>query len=353
MNWRVLVTFLVVLTASTIQRAPLARATDNPRDDETVAAFRFLTKGSTWKLVNVVKMDFVTHHTQGLVKIGDTFYVSAVEFGAPRILTGTTDALHDASTDRTPGTGRGWLHKFNGEGALLDQVEITEETIYHPGGLDYDGESIWVAVAEYRPNSNSIVYRVHPETLAVEEVFRVRDHIGGIVHNVQNGTLHGVSWGSRRMYTWTYLRTADGQIRIQSENWVPNPVHYIDYQDCHAVGSEYMLCSGLNQYDTPAGTVALGGIDLVNLRGEHPRPEHQLPIQEYADDRPEATLETWAPSGPELVVSNNPFWAEPIAHGEPVGLGKKLMRFYFMPERDNQADLLIYEVATRFLPRNE
>ena len=36
-------------------------------------------------------------------------------------------------------------------------------------------------------------------------VFAEADHIGGIVHNVHNGTFHGVSWGSRlsvHMESW-------------------------------------------------------------------------------------------------------------------------------------------------------
>jgi hypothetical protein len=47
------------------------------------------------------------------------------------------------------------------------------------------------------------------------------------------------------------------------------------------------------------------------------------------------------------------FWAEPIENGDPVEFGRELMRFYFMPEGDNQAALLIYEAVTLFLPPNE
>ena len=47
--------------------------------------------------------------------------------------------------------------------------------MYHPGGIDYDGDDIWVPVAEYRPNSRSIVYRVDPETMKATEVFRFAD----------------------------------------------------------------------------------------------------------------------------------------------------------------------------------
>ena len=38
------------------------------------------------------------------------------------------------------------------------------------------------------------------------EVFRFDDHIGAIVHNTDDDTLHGVSWGSRRFYRWTLER---------------------------------------------------------------------------------------------------------------------------------------------------
>jgi len=49
---------------------------------------------------------------------------------------------------------------------LLGQIELTDGAKYHPGGMDYDGEHIWVSVAEYRPNSKRNIYRVDPNTLA-------------------------------------------------------------------------------------------------------------------------------------------------------------------------------------------
>jgi hypothetical protein len=52
-------------------------------------------------------------------------------------------------------------------------------------------------VAEYRPNSQSIIYRVDPETMKAEEMFRFKDHIGGLVRDTEDNSLHGVSWGSR------------------------------------------------------------------------------------------------------------------------------------------------------------
>lgn len=67
------------------------------------------------------------------------------------------------------------------DGNLLHDIVLGEGDVYHPGGIDTDGTSVWVPVAEYRPNSASIIYRVDATTLEVEQVFETEDRIGGIV----------------------------------------------------------------------------------------------------------------------------------------------------------------------------
>jgi hypothetical protein len=194
--------------------------------DRVVLAERVaeLTRTSTWKQVSAVKVAFRTYHPQGMVRIGETIVVSSV--------------------DRA---GRGHLFKMDLAGRLLADVTIGEGAMYHPGGIDYDGKFIWVPVAEYRPDSRSIIYRVDPETLKATEVFRVEDHIGGIVHNTDDRTLHGVSWGSRRFYRWSL----DGR----NQQRTLNPSHYVDYQDCKYAGNRRMLCSGVTEIrQTPDAT---------------------------------------------------------------------------------------------------
>ena len=302
------------------------------RDNLTTRLFRLMGRNAIWTLVDTVHVNWPTFHTQGMVKIGDTFYVSSVEVISSTVRNGTvTDALYDFSIDRSPGTGRGWLFKFNAAGQLLAQIELTDGTKYHPGGIDYDGRYIWVPVAEYRPNSRSNVYRVDPETLAAELVFTENDHIGGVVHNRQRGTMHGVSWGSRRLYTWR-VTGQPGKTKVASSEWTPNAQFYIDYQDCHYQGIEFMLCGGVAGYPTPLGSIAFGGLDLVDLR--RARPEHQIPVNLFIDEG----------SGPNpgLALTHNAFWMEP--------LNKKSLRGYFMTESDNQADLLVY-TATPWVNR--
>ncbi len=301
------------------------------RDDDTTRLFKLMGKNASWQHVQTLSIPWPTFHTQGLVKVGDVFFVSAVEVLEPRISNGTvTDTLYDFSIDRSAGAGRGWLFKFDASGALLGRIELTAGDVYHPGGIDFDGRDIWVPVCEYRPNSRSNIYRVDPETLEAELVFSEADAIGGIVRNRHGGTLHGVSWGSRRLWTWE-LEAGIGRRahRVATPgSWEPNPQYYVDYQDCHSLGIEYMLCGGVASYATPRGSIAFGGLDLVDLRKG--RMEHQIPVNAFIDEG--------SGPNPTLSLAHNAFWVEPTADGAA-------LRFYFMTESDNQADLLVYEVT--------
>ena len=130
-------------------------------------------------------------------------------------------------------------------GNLLADLTLGEETMYHPGGIDYDGDDIWVPVAEYRPDSRSIVYRVDPNTMKATEVFRFADHLGAIVHDTDDRTLHAVSWGSRRFYRWPLA--GDGRVTGAEPRRSLNTSHYLDYQDCKYVGGRQMLCTGVTE----------------------------------------------------------------------------------------------------------
>lgn len=284
---------------------------------EIIRCFRQLTASVPWQLVNTITLNFPTYHPQGLVKIQDTFYLSSVE-----ILSQTERFPQPRNGyDRSPGEGIGHLFHFDSNGNLVQDITVGEGTIYHPGGIDYDGESIWMPVAEYRPNSQSIIYRVAPETSEVCEMFRWDDHIGGLAYNRCNDTLHGISWGSRKFYDW---RPVGGwsrgmrQSRLESTMCV-NGSYYIDYQDCQFLETRFMLCSGLNNYVLPnVGRVALGGLELVDL--ELHTALYQVPVLLYSD--------TMRP------MTQNPFWVE---------LYRNHLRFYFIPD-DHESTLYIYDV---------
>jgi Family of unknown function (DUF6454) len=298
-----------------------AQAQSSRPDSVVSDRVKLLTRGTQWKQVAAIPMQFDTQHPQGMVKIGDDFYVSSVEIKKPT----TRYPQPVDGYDRDTGEGAGHLFKFDKSGKLLADLPLGEGSIYHPGGIDYDGRYIWVPVAEYRPNSASIVYRVDPATMKATEVFRFKDHVGGIVHNTDAKTLHGVSWGSRRLYRFTL----DDQGRVTNSNVPPaelrkmNKSGYIDYQDCKYLGNREMLCSGLNNYqmkkDGPR--FPLGGFEIVDLRTD--QAIAQMPI------------ELWTESG--FPMTQNPVWVEATATG---------LRAYFMPE-DNKSTLYIYEADVK------
>jgi hypothetical protein len=292
-------------------------------DDRSVVAerVRLLTRTSAWTPVTSVSLTFRTFHPQGMVKIGDTFYVSSVEVRVPT----RRFATPVNGYDRDAGVGVGHLFKVSSSGSLIGSVTLGRGDAYHAGGIDYDGRDIWVPVSEYRPDSHSVIYKVDPATLKATEVFTFPDSIGAIVHNTDDRTLHGVSWGSRRFYRWTI----DGAGRVTNAATPPaslqtlNPSHYIDYQDCKYAGARRMLCTGLADLRTSstAPVFRLGGLELVNLADG--RPIHQVPVP------------LWTPSG--LDMTHNPVWIEPSDAG---------LRAYFLPE-DDRSTLYVYDVAAR------
>lgn len=270
-----------------------------------------LRNDTQWQQVATIPLQFPAYHPQGMVKIGKYFFLSSVEVKTP-------------PKNGSTGDGIGHLFKLDSTGKLITKITLGEASMYHPGGIDYDGEYIWVPVAEYRPNSQSIIYKIDPTTMQATEVMRFKDHIGGIVHNTDARTLFGVSWGSRKFYQWKM--TKKGKIKnadtLPEKLQITNPSFYIDYQDCHYVGHNLMICSGLQRYSHNGQTVRLGGFDLISLKDQ--RPVHQVPIR------------LW--SGTGAPMTNNPFWVESTTKG---------IRAYFAPDDDKAATLYIYDAVLK------
>ena len=269
-----------------------------------------LTRNTTWRLIDQIKVNFKTFHCQGMVKIGEEFWVSSVEVEPPA--TGAWDRSK----------GKGHLFRIDGKGNQLADIAIGEGAIYHPSGIDFDGKYIWIAAAEYRPDSQAIIYRLDPATQQPIEVFRWQDHIGGILRNPETNTLHGISWGSRRFYEWPI--DGDGKVRLpktgaQRDTAKPNSSFYIDYQDNQYIGGGEIVYTGLNAYKKPDGTkMAIGGIEVVNT--SLGLPVHQVPV------------DIWSPATGAIITQNPSFFE----------VTDDRLRAYFMPD-DNVSTIYIYE----------
>ena len=152
--FRACLTLAALMTLAACTTLPAAQT--EGRNSVVGDRVKLLTRASQWRPVATIPIGFNTHHPQGMVKIGDTFFVTAVEIRTP---TKRFAQLQDGF-DRDTGEGQGHLFKFDSKGNLIADVRVGEGSIYHPGGIDYDGRYIWLPAAEYRPNSRAIVYRV-------------------------------------------------------------------------------------------------------------------------------------------------------------------------------------------------
>lgn len=243
-------------------------------DGALATDFGRVTRDTAWTQVGKLRLDFPTFHTEGLAITDDHIFLSSVEITEP---TQKYPSPVDGY-DRTPGKGVGHLFVMDRQGHLQKDIVLGEGDMYHPGGISFDGRNVWVPVAQYRPNSSAIIYRVDARSLDVHEQFRVPDHIGGIVLDETTGHLVGNSWGSRRFYDWTRRGS-------QTDTWL-NQSHFVDYQDCQYVASAKMLCGGVtNLPQTPAAggagaTYELGGIALLDLHTHAIL--HEVPFQRWS-----------------------------------------------------------------------
>ncbi|AWB92006.1 DUF6454 family protein [Aeromicrobium chenweiae] len=244
------------------------------RDSALVKVFGAVDRSTQWRLVDRMRLDFPTFHTEGIAFAGDRVFLSAVEILEPTV----TYPTPVDGYDRSPGKGVGHLFVMDRQGNLQKDIVLGEGDVYHPGGIDVDGHDVWVPVAEYRPNSRTIVYRVDTRTLRVHRQFEVKGHFGGVVRDRTTGHLVGNTWGSRRFAEW------DSRGR-QLSTWA-NTSFFVDYQDCQYVPTGKMLCGGVaNLPQTPgaggaAATYELGGLALIDLRSH--RVLKEVPFQQWS-----------------------------------------------------------------------
>lgn len=281
--------------------------------------FQQVTRDTTWKLVDSVRLRAKTWHPEGIVKLGDRWVVSSVQVTEPTVRYPNGQIID--GTDRTPGAGFGHLMSFDAHGKLLADRVLNPAGApeYHPGGLDYDGRRLWVTLAQYRPSSSSTFLRIDPATLATTPVLHANDHFGGVVHDTARRRLVTLNWGSRAASSWRIPRRPQLGGFAQPRSVVRNPSHFVDYQDCKYLGRvpahrhPLMLCGGITQY----GTFQLGGIGLLDTKTLSP--VWEVPIT------------TLSPAG--NVVTRNPIDVDVVD-------GK--LRVYLAPD-DDATTVFTYE----------
>ena len=127
----------------------------------TVAA---TTRSTSWELIGELPLRFDAHHPQGMARVDSTWWISTVD------------------VDRR----LGFVLAVDAAGDEIERVAVGDAARYHPGGMDFDGTALWIASAEYVPNSSATVYRMEPGGQP-ERAFDVDDHVGAIARCGSDG----------------------------------------------------------------------------------------------------------------------------------------------------------------------
>ena len=187
------------------------------------------------KLVGALKLDGGVFHVQGLAFEGSHIWLTSLD-----------SANH-----------RGYLHEFDrATGAFLRRIELTDGARYHPGGISISANpdsthSIWVPVAELRPDSSAVLIEIDVDSLAVRRRIAVADQLGCVA--VSGATLVAGNWDSRLLYVFDLAAN-----RLVRKVPNPSPTHY---QDMKFVGRQLVAGGNLSWWN---GT--LDWIDFPSMK---------------------------------------------------------------------------------------
>lgn len=155
---------------------------------------------------------------------GELFHVQGVDLDDRHIWVTSVDLQNH----------QGFIHEFDrNTGAFVRRVELTDGVRFHPGGFSIQGGSIWVPVAEMRPDSSAVLEELDKRTLAVRRKIPVADHVGCVT--VIGHHLIAGNWDSRRFYV---LDKKGKQLRLVSNPFATR------YQDIKFTGGR-LVASGL------------------------------------------------------------------------------------------------------------
>lgn len=307
--------YILVAVASVMVCSASYAAKPLSKQGKRVAKALMSTDPNEWQLVESIDLKFDTYHPQGMLKVGDTFYITTVKVERrPRY---TRQGKQVSVMDE--GAGKGYLMQFDAGGNLLKCIELCEGAIFHPGGMDFDGRYIWVPITKYYPYSRSLIVRVDVRSHQVDKVCYVDDSIGAIIHDTDNNILVGANWDADEFLTWqldSALEVKDAELTA-AERRHANTAKHLAIQDSKYIGGGKMVGFGLK--NGPKGRV--GGFDVIDTR--------------TFEKLRSADIELRTPR--KSIVSGNPSTIEIV--------GDK-MRLYFAPE-DNKTTLYIYQTQIK------
>jgi hypothetical protein len=182
------------------------------------------------RLVGALPLDSGVFHVQGLALDGPFIWITSVDLAGKR----------------------GYIHQFDrASGRLIRRLELTDGARYHPGGISIGANadrsrSIWVPVAELRPDSTAVLVEIDADTFAVKRRIAVADHLGCVA--VSGHRLVAGNWDSHLLYEFDL---AGKQRELRPVRVVPNP-SATHFQDMKFVGNQLVAGGNRNWWN---GTV--------------------------------------------------------------------------------------------------
>lgn len=175
-------------------------------------ALQTLLESTDVELIDDVPLRFDTYHVQGLDLTERFYFVTSVDTKLRRA----------------------WLFVIDRQsGRLSSKMDVTDGPLIHPGGIQFDGEYLWLPNAEYRRESRTMIYGIDPNRPEIRRLFEVDDHIGAMASDGKN-LLYGVNWDAAHFYTWDFDGYQLGKVDSPTS---------IAYQDIKYCGGK-LLCSG-------------------------------------------------------------------------------------------------------------
>lgn len=157
-------------------------------------------------------------HPQGMEIDRDTglLYVTAVEIIEER-----------DKARQYWGKGRAHLFECNIEGKTIRSVNLScdNEDEYHPSGMVLIDGTMFIALAQYAPETSATIIKFNVKDWTYEKLFSIQDHVGLVVPNLDEGELFLGTWGSRHYYC------TDMKGNIKSKRLTPPCSHTIEHQD--------------------------------------------------------------------------------------------------------------------------
>jgi hypothetical protein len=192
-------------------------------------------------------------HPQGMEVDWETglLYITAVEIIDQR-----------DKTRGYPGKGRAHLFECDIEGRTLRSVTLTSdrENEYHPSGMVLVDGTMFIALAQYLPESSATIIKFDVRNWTCEKLFHIQDHIGLVIPNPAEGELFLGTWGSRH-----YYRT-DLKGNIKSKRATPSS-DTMEHQDAQLIGGGMGTVNN-NKVEEPmilATGVTAGGMEYFGL----------------------------------------------------------------------------------------